>query len=108
MPLGPARVRLSNGRMNLVGGHVKELRKNLRLTQDQLCARIADHTGGKWGPTWRDIYRIEAGTRIVSDIELIALAAALETTIIFLLLGDTEDIPGQELAMQIIMTSKDT
>ncbi len=63
--------------MNIAGVRVAESRRLLKLTQDQLCAGIADATNGKWIPTRRDIYRIESGTRIVSDLELVALAIAL-------------------------------
>ena len=72
-----SRPRTITGRMNLVGEQVKILREREGLTQDQLCARIADVTQGAWNPTWRDLYRIEAGTRIVSDLEMIALGGAL-------------------------------
>jgi hypothetical protein len=34
--------------------------------------------GGRWNPTIFDLYRIESGRRIVSDLELLALGIALE------------------------------
>jgi hypothetical protein len=48
------------------------------VDQDELCARIASVTGGEWSPGWQDISRIENGARIVSDLEIIAIAHALE------------------------------
>lgn len=71
--------------MNIVGTHVKERRKELRWNQDRLCARIALVTEGAWNPEWRDIVRIEGGTRKVSDLELLALAKALECRAAWLL-----------------------
>jgi len=63
--------------MNLVGERVKAIRRMDGLSQDQLCGRISSITRGLWGPTADDIYRIEAGSRIVSDLEMVAIAAAL-------------------------------
>ncbi|HLK55236.1 MAG TPA: hypothetical protein VKU00_01650 [Chthonomonadaceae bacterium] len=85
MPRGAPQLRTSDDRMNVVGPQVKERRKALRWGQDALCARIALATEGKWNPEWRDIVRIEGGTRKVSDLELLALAKALECTATWLL-----------------------
>ena len=78
MPRGAPQLRTPDDRMNLVGTRVRERRKSLNWNQDALCARIALATDGFWNPEWRDIVRIETGTRKVSDLELLALAKALE------------------------------
>ncbi len=78
MPHGAPRLRTSDNHQNLVGPQVKTRRKELDFTQDVLCAKLAAITGGRWNPTIFDIYRIESRRRIVSDLELLALAIALE------------------------------
>jgi transcriptional regulator with XRE-family HTH domain len=85
MPRGNPRLRTALQGQNLVGPRVRARRKELKLTQDALCGRIARLTGGQWNPSPGDIYRIQTGTRIVSDIELVVLAAALECELLWLL-----------------------
>lgn len=85
MPHGAPRLRTSDNRQNLVGPHLKARRRELSLTQDALCARLADVTGGRWNPTIFDVYRIESGRRIVSDLELFALSLVLECDVYRLL-----------------------
>lgn len=77
MPTGPQRLRTSDGLLNQIGPQLKSRRKALKLTQDNLCGQIASATGGLWTPQWRDIVRIERGTRIVSDLEVIVLSQIL-------------------------------
>jgi len=71
--------------MNAVGSRVRERRRQLGLEQDELCARVADATGGSWNPAWQDVSRIENGASTVTDLEVIALAAALDCTALSLL-----------------------
>ncbi len=85
MPRGAYQLRTPDNRMNLIGTRVRERRKAQQWTQDTLCARIAVVTEGAWNPEWRDIVRIESGTRKVSDLELLVLAAALECSAAWLL-----------------------
>lgn len=89
MPRGGVRLRTDNGKMNQTGERVQARRTSLGETQDGLCARIANVTHGKWNPAWQDISRIEHGTRIVTDLELLALAHALECSPCWLLIGDS-------------------
>ncbi|MBB6050729.1 helix-turn-helix domain-containing protein [Armatimonas rosea] len=96
MPRGAPRLRTEQDQQNLVGPTVKATRKQLALTQDALCARLATATSGRWSPTIFDIYRIESQRRIVSDMELLALAIALECDL-YDLLGTTKEattLPG--------------
>jgi len=85
MPRGGVRLRTSDGRMNRAGLCVRERRHELRMEQDELCARIAVVTNGGWNPGWQDISRIENGVRTVTDVEVLALAEALECSACLLL-----------------------
>jgi transcriptional regulator with XRE-family HTH domain len=70
---------------------VKELRKALKLTQDGLCARIAHVTQGAWNPDKQEVFKIEAGQRLVSDLEVVTLANALECDACYLLIGEEKN-----------------
>ena len=87
MARGSPRLRTPDGKLNQIASRVRERRATLRLTQDALCARLALNTDGAWNADRMEIYRIETGTRIVSDLEALALAEALECSPIWLLLG---------------------
>ena len=84
--------------MNLVGARLRERRLAGRLTQDQLCGALARLTEGAWIPTRHDVYRIEAGTRTVSDAEVVALAAALDCGLVWLVCGAEAEPPLRDLA----------
>ncbi len=63
-----------NGKKNITGEKIKEARKKLSLTQEDLAARL--QTRGV--VIERDsISRIEIGTRFVADYELLAFCQAL-------------------------------
>jgi len=87
--------------MNIVGQRARDRRKVQKLKQDELCGRLAEITLGKWAPSRLDIYRIEHGDRLVSDLELIALAAALDCTTAWLLHGDQDTVSPAVRASQI-------
>ena len=89
MPRGFPRLRTVDGGLNRVGGRVAERRVALGLGQDELCARLAETTGGAWVADRRDIYRIERSRRTVTDLELLALSLALDCETTWLLFGDT-------------------
>ena len=88
MARGSPRLRTSDGKVNQIAERVRERRTALKLTQDLLCARLATITDGGWNADRMEIYRIESGARIVSDLELLVLARALECTPLWLLLGE--------------------
>lgn len=90
MPHGAPRLRATDNRQNLAGPYVKARRREMKLTQDALCGKLALLTGGRWNPTIFDIYRIESGRRIVSDLELLALSLALECSM-YQLVGATPE-----------------
>jgi len=87
MPRGAPRLRTSEGKLNQLAARAVARRRELRLGQEDLCGRIARLTEGVWNPTWRDVQRIELGQRIVSDIELLVLARALDCSPCWLLTG---------------------
>jgi hypothetical protein len=60
----------------------------LQLEQDEVCARLALRTDGEWNPGWQDLSRIENGARMVSDLEVLVLAQALECSACWLLVGE--------------------
>ncbi len=91
MPRGFPRLRTVDGGLNRIGGRVAQRRVALGLGQDELCARLAETTGGAWGADRRDIYRIEKSRRTVTDLELLALALALGCDALWLLFGDPEE-----------------
>ena len=71
-----------NGKKNICGERVHEARRKLKLSQEQLAARL--QVSGV--NIERDsISRIEIGTRFVADYELAALAHALEVSVDYLL-----------------------
>lgn len=87
MPRGGPRLRTDDGRLNQIGPRVQERRLAIRVKQDELCARLARLTEGRWNPAWQDISRVENGSRLVSDLELLRLAEALECSPSWLLTG---------------------
>ncbi len=87
MARGRPRLRTDDGKVNQIGERVKERRLALGLTQDAVCARLATYTNGCWNADRMEIYRIEGGERIVSDLEVLALSAALECDSCWLLRG---------------------
>ena len=63
---------------NICGQNVKKLRKEKKMSQDQLAAKL--QTEGL-GVNQNSVSRIETGKRIVADYELKAIARALDVTI---------------------------
>ena len=71
-----------NGAKNICGARVKEARKRMKLSQENLAAKLQIE-----GVIMeRDsISRIEIGTRFVADYELLALCKVLNVTPQYLL-----------------------
>ena len=67
---------------NICGHRVREARDKLKLSQDQLAARL--QTEGL-GVNQNSVSRIETGKRIVADFELAALAKVLSVDVHWLL-----------------------
>ena len=74
------RSKASDGRSNLVGARIRELRRlaKPKLTQNDLAGRVAAHAIALDRTA---IYRIERGLRAVTDVELAALAKGLRVHI---------------------------
>lgn len=71
-----------NGSKNICGARVKEARKRLNLSQENLAARLQI----EGVILERDsVSRIEIGTRFVADYELLALCKILSVTPSYLL-----------------------
>ena len=71
-----------NGQKNVCGGRVKEARKKLGLSQEELAARLQVQGIN----IERDsISRIEIGTRFVADYELLILSRELRVSVDYLL-----------------------
>ena len=74
-----------NGNKNICGARVKAARKKLKLSQENLAAKL--QTQGV--VIERDsVSRIEIGTRFVADYELLALCRALNVSLEYLLSAD--------------------
>ena len=67
-----------DGTNNICRKQVTALRKKQRLSQRELADRLRQHG---LGVTKNAIQRIESGERFVTDIELKALAKALEVRV---------------------------
>ncbi len=67
---------------NICGLRVREAREKLKLSQDQLAARL--QTEGL-GVNQNSVSRIETGKRIVADFELATLAKVLSVDVNWLL-----------------------
>ena len=70
------------GRCNLAGERIRQRRQSLRLSQEQLAARL-QLRGLELGQ--KAVSRMETGSRVIPDYELLWLAQALETTTAWLL-----------------------
>lgn len=71
-----------NGKKNISGERVHEARCRMRLTQDDLAARLQVE-----GVTIErnSISRLETGTRFVTDYELLVLSKILKVSVLWLL-----------------------
>lgn len=87
MPRGAPRLRSTEGLKNQVGERVRQRRTELHWTQDALTARLAYATVGAWNPSLQEVLHIENGSRTVTDLEVLALAQALECDSCWLFCG---------------------
>ena len=71
-----------NGRCNVSGRNIRLIRERMKLSQDQLAARMQVEGVPL---TQKAISRIETGERVVADYELMLLAKALNTSVTVLL-----------------------
>ena len=72
------------GKMNIVGERLKKLREQAGYTQEQIAAQLTtkDVVVGQ-----RAVSRMELGTRVVADYELLALSEIYSVQLEWLLTG---------------------
>ena len=70
--------RTEDGRNNIAGIKVAELRKNLRISQRELADRLQING---LDIDKNAVQRMESGQRFITDIEVVALAKVLSVTI---------------------------
>ncbi len=89
MSRGDVRLRAPEGdAYNQIGQRLRERRLQLDLTQDNVCARLAEVTGRRWIADRIDVLKLEKSTRTATDHEIFALSVALECDPIWLLVGE--------------------
>lgn len=99
--------RTAEGYRNLIGRRVKERRKQLRLTQDGLNARLATLTGSAWNPKSQEILHLERGTRLVTDVEVLVLAKVLKTSVQWLMTGKETELTESEILVLFLPIAGD-
>ncbi len=67
-----------NGHFNVIGHKIKEIRKQNKITQEDLCARL--QVLG-YNMNRSDISKIENGKKFVSDFEVYGFSKALKVKI---------------------------
>lgn len=72
-----------NGQANICGGNIRKYRHQLKLTQDELAARLQTRYNVQLEQ--KSISRIEIGERFVADYELLAISGALGISVEHLL-----------------------
>ena len=68
-----------NNSYNIIGKKIKELRKEKKITQEDLCARM-QVMGYKISRS--DISKLENGKKFISDFEVYGFAKALKVSIL--------------------------
>lgn len=69
----------NNIQMNIAGKNIKQIRKEKKITQEELCARM-QIMGFKLSRS--DISKLETGKRFINDIEIVGFAKALKISIL--------------------------
>lgn len=70
--------RTPDGRNNIVGVKIAQIRKNLRISQHELADRLQING---LDIDKNAVQRMESGQRFITDIEIVALAKVLGVTI---------------------------
>lgn len=70
--------RTPDGRNNIVGVKIAQIRKNLRISQRELADRLQING---LDIDKNAVQRMESGQRFITDIEIVALAKVLSVTI---------------------------
>ena len=67
------------GSFNITGKNIKKIRKNKKITQEDLCARMQIMG---YQISRSDISKLENGKRFISDFEIVGFATALKIEIL--------------------------
>lgn len=67
------------GSFNITGKNIKKIRKNKKITQEDLCARMQIMG---YQISRSDISKLKNGKRFISDFEIIGFATALKVEIL--------------------------
>lgn len=70
---------ISQNSLNIAGNNIKQIRKDKKITQEDLCARM-QVLGFKLSRS--DISKLENGKRFINDIEIVGFADALKVSIL--------------------------
>ena len=70
---------LSNEFLNIAGKNIKKIRKEKKITQEELCARM--HVMG-FKISRSDISKLENGKRFINDVEILGFSDALKVPIL--------------------------
>lgn len=73
------------GKINLIGGRVKQRRRELGMSQGDLAAKLQIEGVDV---VQKSVSRIETGNRIVTDYEVLSLAKVLKVDVMWLLTGE--------------------
>lgn len=65
--------------LNITGKNIKQMRKDKKITQEDLCARM-QVMGFKLSRS--DISKLETGKRFINDIEVVGFSKALKVSIL--------------------------
>ena len=69
----------SSDLLNITGKNIKQIRKDKKITQEDLCARM-QVMGFKLSRS--DISKLETGKRFINDIEVVGFSKALKVSIL--------------------------
>lgn len=85
MPRGDKRLRTPDGKLNAIYARLQMARDRSELTQSETATAI--QLQSDWGPLREAVNRILRGDRLVSDIELCAIADSLNCNPVWLMFG---------------------
>ena len=71
--------KITNNVYNICGKNIKEIRKEQKITQDELCARM--QVMG-YQISRSDISKLENGKKFITDFELLGFSKALKISIL--------------------------
>ena len=70
---------ISQNSLNIAGNNIKQIRKDKKITQEDLCARM-QVLGFEISRS--DIWKLENGERLITDTEVLGFSKALKVGIL--------------------------